>query len=161
MSPVFRDGCMFTPGSHIPSEQNPCDVGRMVHRASAPLLGRKGFTGAQKVTWWLTPSPAPRQLPSKPLLMSVHTVCQLDNKGHLTTPHRPQGRQHSISNSGKPMWLKQRRKRNKIKLESKAKARPRNALPATLQISELMPRTKQATITKKSLEIQDTEIKTQ
>ena len=76
-----------------------------------------------------------------------------DDTGHLTTPHRPQERQHGISNSGKPMWLKQRRKGNKTKLESKAKARPRNALPATLQISELMPRPKQATITKKSLEI--------
>lgn len=87
MSPVFRDGCIFTPGSHIPSEQNPCDVGRMVCRASAPLSRKERITGAQKVTWWLTPSLAPTSTHLTATNVSAYCV---PTRQHRSSHHSPQ-----------------------------------------------------------------------
>lgn len=121
---------MFTPGSHIPSEQNPLWCREDGTQGVCPTLRKGKDSGCPKGNMVADPFPCPSPAPSKPLLMSVHTVCQLDNKGHYP-PHRPQESNTVFQTLESQCDWNREGKRNKIKLESKAKARPRNALPAT------------------------------
>ena len=48
------DAYLFTPGSDVPFEQNPCGAGSTVHRGSVPLSRKRRIMGAPNITQWLT-----------------------------------------------------------------------------------------------------------